>query len=425
MSLRSMAAAICAFVLLCAVPVRAQELLTLDEALRRVVSGHPELRVFSHQAAALEAEVEASALAPPLAVRAELENWAGTGAVSGLDGAEFTLSLASVLERGGKRDARRALAAGNLDALASRRAAAEIDLLAEVARRYLELVAAQARRQVAVDDVAQRTRTVAAAARRVQAGASPESVRLSAEAMQARAEIDLARAASEAEAAWRRLAVLWGDTAAGNVPRVAGEPLVLPRLPELAELLRLLERNPELRRFADLARIEEARLQLARSEQSTDVAWEFGVRNLQAGDDWALVAGFAVPIGSAKRAEPSIRAARTAADVLGASRESAELALEATLIEAHGRFTAASLEVASIRDEWLPRLARAESSAERAYRAGALSYLEWAQLQSETTAARRQELAVAIDAHRALIEIQRLTGEPFVVAAGAAEVPSR
>ena len=54
-------------------------------------------------------------------------------------------------------------------------------------------------------------------------------------------------------------------------------------------------------------------------------------------------------------------------------------------------------------------------TAERAYRAGAISYLEWAQLQSERTAARRQQLEVALDAQRALIELQRLTGQPLLM----------
>jgi cobalt-zinc-cadmium efflux system outer membrane protein len=62
----------------------------------------------------------------------------------------------------------------------------------------------------------------------------------------------------------------------------------------------------------------------------------------------------------------------------------------------------------------LPKLARAESAAERAYRGGAISYLEWAQLQSERTNARKQQLEAALDAQRALIEIQRLTGQAFV-----------
>jgi cobalt-zinc-cadmium efflux system outer membrane protein len=68
----------------------------------------------------------------------------------------------------------------------------------------------------------------------------------------------------------------------------------------------------------------------------------------------------------------------------------------------------------------LPKLARAERAAEHAYRAGAISYLEWAQLQSERTAMAQQQLDVALDAQRALIEIQRLTGQALVTPPAAA-----
>ena len=77
----------------------------------------------------------------------------------------------------------------------------------------------------------------------------------------------------------------------------------------------------------------------------------------------------------------------------------------------------AQLEVERLREDVLPKLARAEAAAERAYRAGAVSYLEWSQLQNERTAVRRQQLDTALDAQRALIEIQRLTGEALVAPA--------
>jgi cobalt-zinc-cadmium efflux system outer membrane protein len=179
-----------------------------------------------------------------------------------------------------------------------------------------------------------------------------------------------------------------------------------------------------LRQFADEARIAEARLQLAEASRATDIEWQVGARYLQGGDDWALVAGVAVPIGASRRAEPSVRAARATAARLEVERESTALALLATLVAAHGQFTAAAIDVTRISDEWLPRLATAEAAAGQAFRAGALSYLEWAQLQAETTAARRQQLAAALEAHRALVEIQRLTGEPIVAPTTASrEIP--
>jgi cobalt-zinc-cadmium efflux system outer membrane protein len=421
---RRWAAALASCCVLAAHSALAEEFYSLDDALERVVASHPGLVRFRHEVEARSAAVEQAALRPALSLRADMENFAGTGDLSGLDGVEVTLGLASVLERGGKPDARRALAARELDAVESMRRSAELDLLAETARRYLEVVSAQERRAIAADEVDQRRRAAAAARRRVEAGASPLPVQLGAEAMLARAELDAARASAEGEAAWRRLAVLWGATEPGPVRRVSRAVLELPSLPPLADLLRRVERSPELRQFADEARIAEARLQLAEASRATDIEWQVGARYLQGGDDWALVAGVAVPIGASRRAEPSVRAARATAARLEVERESTALALLATLVAAHGQFTAAAIDVTRISDEWLPRLATAEAAAGQAFRAGALSYLEWAQLQAETTAARRQQLAAALEAHRALVEIQRLTGEPIVAPTTASrEIP--
>lgn len=394
----------------------AGETLTLDAAIARVVAQHPDLQVFDSVQAGLAAEADRAALTPPLVAGLLLENAPGTGELSGLRGAELTLSLASVLERGGKREARRALAASRIDALGVKRAAAQLDLLAEVAQRYLDLVAAQADTVIAAEDLAQRVRTVTAATRRVQAGASPESVQLAAEAMQARAALDAARADAGVAAAWRRLQSVWGAAAAEPVPATAADPLRMPALPDYAALQLLLERSPELRGFADEGRIREARLRLATTAATPDIDWQVGLRRLESQDAWALMAGGSVALASRSRAEPEIRAARAELDALAFQRESGERHLDSLLAEAHGQFSAARIEVERTAADVLPRLVRAEVAAERAYRAGALSYLDWAQLQKETTAARRQQLAAAVAAHRALIEIQRLTGEPLVLA---------
>ncbi len=180
MRLRS--AALAAFVAVCAVafPTHAADPLTLDDAFLRVADAHPDLRLFGARHEALKAELDRSSLRPALVAGAEVENVLGTGPASGLDGAEITLSLASVLERGGKLDARRTLAQSRIDALAIGREARRLDLLAEVARRYLAVVGAQREGELAQLGVDQRDRTVAAARRRHEAGASPESVVLTA-----------------------------------------------------------------------------------------------------------------------------------------------------------------------------------------------------------------------------------------------------
>lgn len=417
MRARLVALAACVAAML-ALPALAADRLTLDDAFARVEQAHPDLRLAGGQRTVLTAELDRASFKPPLVVGASAENILGTGEASGLSGAELTLTLASVLERGGKLDARRALVQSRIDSLALQRESKRLDLLAEVARRYLAVVSAQRQREIADLDIGQRKRTVAGARQRLQAGASPESVVLTAEAALARAELERARAVQREAGAKQHLAALWGERDPG-FQVVAGSPLALPKVASFDELTTWLARTPEIAQFAGEQRIREARLQLARTQATPDIDWQVGVRRLQATDDFGFVASASMPLGARSRAEPEIRVAEAELALLEIERESRNLSLYSTLADAHGRYLSAQLEVRRLGSEVIPKLGRAEAAAERAYRAGAISYLEWAQLQSELTSARKQQLEAALEAQRALIEIQRLTGQPFV--AGPAE----
>jgi cobalt-zinc-cadmium efflux system outer membrane protein len=327
-----------------------------------------------------------------------------------------TLSLASAFERGGKREARVALADAQLDALVIQEEQRRVDLLAEVARRYLDFVTTQAMADLVATDVAQREKVVEATARRLRAGASPESVLLAAEAALARAAMQRDRLRGETYAAALRLAILWSSRAP-DFDRGAGNPLVVPATPSLDSLRVLIASSPELRRFADESRLREARVQLARTAASTDIEWRAGIRRLEEDGSWAAVVGIAVPLGSGSRADARIRAAQSELAALTLEREAEELTLEATLVEAHMRLSGANSLVVTARDVLIPKFEQAERAAERAFRAGALTYIEWAQVQSDVVSVRTEQLLAAVDAHRALIEIQRLTGSSFTATA--------
>lgn len=394
---------------------RAGSVFTLDDAYARIGDSHPDLRVFGEQRLVLQAEREIAAQKPAWVAGVAVENALGTGPLSGIKGAEVTLNLSSVFERGGKLDARRAFAQSRIDALAVEREARRMDLLAETARRYLAIVAAQRRIELAQFDIGQRQRSVAAARQRLQAGASPESGLLTAQAALARAELDRSRAEQQLLVARQHLAALWGERDPGFA-RVAGDPFALPPIQDAGNLATLLQRTPELTRFNDARRIGEARVRLAQSQSTPDLDWQIGVRRLQDGGDTALIGSVSMPLGSRARAEPGIRGAQAELAVLETELEAKGISLYSTLVEAHGRYRVGALEVARLNTDVLPRLQRAEKAAEYAYRAGAISYLELAMLQAESVAVRTQRLDTALDAQLALIELQRLTGEAFLAA---------
>ncbi len=398
------------------------EPLTLDAAISRVARTHPDLRLPVLQRAAAEARYEGAGFKPPLAFGVDIENALGTGASRGFDASEVTVSLAGVLERGGKLDARRALAQANIDTLAPQREITRLDLMAEVARRYLAITAARGQRRIALDDIEQRRRAVAAARVRLQAGASPASTLMTAQAALAQAELDRDRAVQAERAARLALAALWNAREA-DFTEVSGEPLQLPALEDFQQLAALLSDTPELALIAGEARVREAQLQLARSELRGNLSWQLGMRNNRDSGDTALVGGFSLPLGNARRAGPEIRAAEAELAMSAVQRESRALQLYSTLAEAHGRYATARLEVARLDSDVLPQLQRAEKAAESAWRAGAISYLEWAQLQAMRIEARQRQLDAALAAQIALIEIQRLTGQPLVATASEGNTP--
>ncbi|MBD3826470.1 TolC family protein [Stenotrophomonas sp.] len=392
--------------------------LTLDDAIARVARYHPDLRLVDAQRPLWEARRDAAALRPPLTLGVDLENAFGSGDASGLQAAELTVTLAGMLERGGKLDARRAVAQANIDALAPQRETARLDLMAEVARRYLAVTEARQQLAIATTDIEQRRRAVAAARLRLQAGASPESVLLTAQSMLAQAELDRDRARQMDQSARAALSALWRARDPG-FEVVTGDPMRLPALQAFAALAEELQRTPELAVLAGERRLREAQLTLARTQARPDMSWQVGMRNSRDTRDTSLVAGVSLPLGSVRRAEPDIRAAEAELALSSVEREARELQLYATLAEAHGRYLTARLEVTRMASDVLPRLTRAENAAEKAWRAGAISYMEWAQLQALRIEARQRQLAAAIAAQTALIEIQRLTGQSMVATADA------
>ncbi|MBD8524639.1 TolC family protein [Pseudomarimonas arenosa] len=409
-------AALAAVILcLCASTVASAEpVLTLNEAFRRVIDSHPDLKTYRFTEQSLAAEVDSAAQAPALRWHSEIENALGSGEASGFGGAELTLSLASVIERGEKRAARESLARRRLEGVELMREARKLDLLAEVARRYLDAQAAKALSDLATDDLAQRETLVDAARKRRRAGAEPESVVLAADATRVRVEGERDRSLRASAHAMQRLVMLWdGDLAALRLAEV--DLGTVPAVPDRNRLIRQLADTPELQRFAHESRLREARLQLARTTRIADIDWQIGLRRLQADGDWALLGSVSVPFGSASRAEPGLRAAEAELAALEFERESQQRALASTLDEAWSRLDLAVTHAQQIDAQLLPALHAAAEAAGRSYRAGAASHLEWAQLQGELVEARRQRLDAALAAHRALIELQRLTGQSFTV----------
>src|SRR5262245_12521348 len=94
---------------LCCAAAGAQQpgALTLEAAFTRALEHPPDLARFAPLRDAASAQLEADSQRPALRLGLELENAPRSNQDSAFDTAEATLSLASVIETGGKRAARR------------------------------------------------------------------------------------------------------------------------------------------------------------------------------------------------------------------------------------------------------------------------------------------------------------------------------
>lgn len=386
----------------------AGQAIDFNRAIANTLASSPALRAFGYEIEAQQSRIRQSDLRPAVELGVDIENAAGSGIYSGIDGAEATISLAWALERG-KREHRVDAAQAGLSALESEAELRRLDVSTETARRFLQALALQARTELADEAVALAQQTVAAVRNRVLAGRSPT-------ADLARAEVDLSRQELAREdlehrlrTSVRRLAAQWGETSP-EFTTVRGDLADLPEPDSFSELLARVDRNPHLQRYLGERRLREAELRLAQSEARPDWRLTAGVRHLQLTDDQALVAGITIPLGGSKRNESNIARARADLDRTGADRASARVTVETQLFALYEELTHSLHRATTLRDEVLPKVETALVETQRAYEMGRYSYFELRVAQDEALNARTEVAVALIDAHRNVIEIESLTG---------------
>ena len=111
--------------------------LTLANALSRAMAQNPTLQVFDFRLQGLEGRRFSADQNPALEAGLEVENVLGSGNRQGSDAAEYTLSLSSVLELGGKRQARVSVVDSRYGLVEAERRAETLDVLGQVAQRFV------------------------------------------------------------------------------------------------------------------------------------------------------------------------------------------------------------------------------------------------------------------------------------------------
>ena len=378
-----------------------QKTLDLQQAVAKTLAYNPELQVKEYRLKAQQGRLQQAKLTPPPELNVELEDFFGTDDFEGLDGAQATVSIAWILERGARQryiDAARAGSSVQSVELDIR----QLDAAAETARRYLTSLTHQARMLNANKAVRLAQDTVAAVRKRVQAGQVPGAELLKARVELARQKLEREDIVHEIESANRRLAAQWGETLPGFT-KVAGNITRLPELASFETLKSRLQQNPEIARLLSEQRLMKAELELEQAKARANWRVSAGVRHRESSNDQALVAGISIPFGKGSRNSGRIAEALANLDRTGFEERALRVHIETSLFVLYEQLQHALHRIEVLNTDIIPPLKRALKETRRAYHLGRYSYLEWRSAQSELLDAEAALIEASADAHRTLL----------------------
>jgi len=386
----------------------AKRTMSLHEAVAKTIEHNPDLRAFSHQLNAQQGRVQQAGLAPSPEFNIELEDILGTGNNKGVDSAQATFSISWVLERGVRQRYVDAAHAGS-SLIEVEADIKQLDAAAETARRYLVSLAYQAREVNADKTIQLAEETIKSVHKRVKAGKTPEAELSRAQAELARRKLEREDIEHELLSANRRLAAQWGETVL-TFSRVEGDITRLPQVASFEALKARLPQNPEFARLVSDQLLKKAELQLALAQDKSSWRINAGIRHTNVGNDQAFVAGISMPFGERTRNPGRIAEAR--ANLAGTKDEerATRIRVETALYVMHEKLQHSFHIIQKVRDQIIPPLEQALTETRRAYKLGRYSYLELRSVQGELLDAHNALIEASIDAHRNIIEIERLTG---------------
>jgi cobalt-zinc-cadmium efflux system outer membrane protein len=387
--------------------------LTLDDAISRAIAENPALRGSEYLLLASRAREARIAQSPPLSVGAEFEDFAGSGDLSGVDSLQTTLRLSGVLELGGKRVARGEMAQRETEVVSIDQTTERLDLLAQVAERFAQVAARQEQLVVAHQATELSAATVDRVTERIRVGAAPQHELGRAEISLARARIDEEHAEHQLTSGRVRLAATWGATTP-QFERVSANLFEFPETKTLEQLMDDVDASPAIQRMLSRERLAAAQLNLARTARSSEIVWSAGLRRLESIDDSALVASINFPLGTRRRAEPSISEAEAMQAKLPFDVQVARVDASATLFELYQELHHAQLEARTLREQVQPQSQSVLQSTELSFRQGRVTFFELANAQQQLLDVHRDAIAAAAEYHALLIEIERLMGRSIV-----------
>lgn len=387
--------------------------LTLHDAVELALQHNPDLAAFDKEKRALGGVMLQAGLLPNPQLQIDEED---IGTRPNSPGARFTsIRISQLIEVGGKRAARTNAALLGQERAGQDYETRRLDLIAQVANVFTDVLAGQQRLQLADESLALAQTVVDTVAKRVLSGKVPPIEETRAKVAFATTRIEFEQARHNLEAARKQLTLLWGDPVPG-FKHVLGDLESFVTIPEFDVLAEYLHSNPTALGSRLNLEQRKALLVLQKAQRIPDITLNAGVRRFSTTEqrhDTTALLGLSVPLPLFNRNQGNLLEAHQRVGKAEDEQMATDLRLRALLVQAYEALIAAHSQISMLRDEILPGAREASVTARRGYELGRFGFLEM--LDAQRTLFQNQTLYLQALANyqRLINEIERLIAQPI------------
>ncbi len=384
--------------------------LTLQEVIVQVLLRNPELEAFSLEVRAREARAVQAGLTKNPHLLLDVEDVFGTGGFGDVGQSQSTILLSQVIELGGKRAKRERAAQSHKDLAYWDYETARMNILTRVTQAYTGALTAQEKLKLARQLVTLSQNSYNAVKARVDAGKVSPIHEVKAQVALSTTQIEWQQARNHLQAAYRRLATFWGSLTP-RFQQLAGNLYLIAPVPVYGTLTARIQNNPDLARWAAEMVQREAAVDLEEANAVPNLKVGAGGRWREETNDNTFVLEFSLPLQLFDRNQGAIAEARHRLAQAEAQKRAAALKLNAALAESYTRLANAHSRVIALKTQILPGAQTAFRAVNEGYRFGKFGYLEVLDSQRTWFNARAQFLDALAEYHKAVADVERLTGQ--------------
>lgn len=373
--------------------------LTLEQAIQMALSTNPALRSATRAIGIADGAVLQAGARPNPEVSFLSE---GTDRNTRTE----TTQINQVIELGGKRSARIAVAEQERNIAISEVAARRAELRADVITAYMDALTAQERVTLAQASFDLAHKSTDVTSRRVTAGKISPVEQTRSSIAEAAARLELTQAEADLALARRRLTAFWAS------PRQPDRPLIAPdaafgHLPAWPELAARLESSPQLRRAQSTIAGRDAQVALERAQRIPDLTVTVGSQRERELGRRQGVIGLSVPLPLFNRNQGNTLSALRRADQARDDLEAERVRLNQALADAYQRAEVASAQTITLRDQVLPAAQSAYDAAVTGFELGKFGFTDVLDAQRTLFQTKAQYLRALADRYRSVSDIER------------------